>query len=444
MAYLYEAMAQDFGTKAGSSQAFAKQGEVYNSIGGTAKYGAYKGTTAQNSWLLSQRSMWKASVAPAATATPVTQPTDPSQVPSYLNAVQEGIKAQREALGSPIKTDEQLKTDIKGSILPDTPIPTAPKMEETFNTLRGEYGVDQLEQDLSLLKNDAQTIYADTRQRKTLERGKAVALNVMEGRISETERQQSEKLDYVNRNISFLTDQLNSSYKAIDMIMGFKNIDYQNAKEEYNTKYNQNLQFYKLFTDAKSQELDLNMQLMKMNQDSAKANLQIYVDMVSKGQLNWATLPEDQKLEINKMEVRSGLGAGFVSKLRMSPEASIKSITTREAGGYKYADVLTLQPDGSLKVTSQQLGRVSSSGGGSGKSAAQQASEISASMISQTNKNLSSKVGADGKNGPGDFNRAKSEWLSAGGKAADFDANFSGYVNPSHYWDYNIDKKYFV
>ena len=63
-------------------------------------------------------------------------------------------------------------------------------------------------------------------------------------------------------------------------------------------------------------------------------------------------------------------------------------------------------------------------------------------LYSQDSQQIKSfLVGTSGKDGhvaPTDYLKARAEWTGWGYSGKDFDTNFAGFVNPSHYWDYNV------
>ena len=63
-------------------------------------------------------------------------------------------------------------------------------------------------------------------------------------------------------------------------------------------------------------------------QDSARANLQIYQNLLTQGNMNYNNLDANQKVAINKLEVQAGFPVGFTSTLKMNPSDSILAYST--------------------------------------------------------------------------------------------------------------------
>lgn len=79
---------------------------------------------------------------------------------------------------------------------------------------------------------------------------------------------------------------------------------------------------------------------------------------------------------------------------------------------------------------------VKKTGGGGGGTKKVNESEL-AQQMSQA---LNSVQGSDGRVAPKDWNYLREAWVSNGGKAESFDANFGGRINPTHTQDYYTQK----
>ena len=252
--------------------------------------------------------------------------------------------------------------------------PEAPDLTDLFGELRDEYGIDGLENEMNLLKEEQRLAEARLRERTHTAEGKAVSMGVIGGRVSEIERQEMDRLDFIGRQLARKGDQLNSAYKAVDMFMGFENQDFQNALALYQTEFDNNMAAYKALRAEEEFDKTFEQRLIERDQDMARANLQIYMDQIAAGTLDYASMSSEMKAEIGKLEVKSGLGVGFVSKLKIPAGANIKSITTREdPDGYTYADTIYVNPDGSIKIVSTKIAKtkVAPRSGGSGGPSAQ-------------------------------------------------------------------------
>jgi hypothetical protein len=321
-------------------------------------------------------------------------PTVKEQLQPYLDNYQKAIVNEQAAKNSPFKSDQEIFQGVQQAVMPTAPAPVAPKLTDLYQKLRSDNDVQTLETTLSDLKAQEDELQAGLRQTRTSERNKLVSTSVIAGRIGKAEQQAMEEIDFIGRQKTRVNDELQMRYGVISTMMDLTQKDYENASRDYNDQFNRNIQVYNVFraekqtiTDQRNKEIDRAVQerqraedkafeassmMVKFEredavrrEDAARSNLQIYANMVKSGNLDMKSLSSTTKAAIAKMEVSSGLGLGFLSKLRAdNPNGEVKSMTTREgADGVKYADVIVQNPDGSLKVNTMSLGsyRVASS-----------------------------------------------------------------------------------
>lgn len=334
-----------------------------------------------------------------------------SDLPSYLQNFQQ---TAYEAAGSP-----DLRDSIIQQIEPEgMERPEPLDRVETFEEMREEYGVADLEENLTSLKAQKEEIIATARQRQQAAEGEPVALGVIGGRVSEIERQTAERIDDINRQINTITDELQMSYGVIETYMNFMGQDYRDAVDAYNTEFNRNLQIYKLVDEE-----------MDEAQANARSNLQLYINAITEGNIDYDQLTNEQKTQLTKMEISSGLPMGFVSNLKAdNADGKVLSTTTRTSGGAKYVDVVMQMPDGSMKVQSQYLGA-----SGSGEDEEYDTADYARDM----NSMLSTKAGADGNVSPSTWNQGMRAWVAeTGGEQSEYVKRFGSYVNTSHSSDY--------
>ncbi len=273
----------------------------------------------------------------APTASSGAVPTSKDGLPSYLDSYQNSVYG---ASGSP-----ELRQSIVNQLEPTTGKPEVLNRVEEYDKMREQYGVADIEQNLTDLKTQLETEVATTRARKFDAEGKPVAVGVIAGRVGEIERQQNERIDAINRQINTATDQLNTSYNVISTYMNYKGLDYQDAVTAYNTEFSKNLQIYNLVNDKLDKQVA-----------AARANLQIYTSAITSGNLNYSGLSQDQKLMINKLEIQSGMPIGFVSKLQMNPKDRLLNVNS-DTG-----EALIMNPDGTFRVVKTGMTVKSSTG----------------------------------------------------------------------------------
>lgn len=292
--------------------------------------------------------------------------------------------------------------------------PALLNLEQTFTELRADYGLADLESSLNSLKAQEQDIQAAFRTQRTDERGRPVAQNVIEGRIGEEERAAQERLDFIARQKSVIIDELNTKYSVIGQIMNFKQVDYQTAVDDYERTFNQNLQVYNLISSEADRQ-----------QTAARANLQIYANAITNGNMDYNSLSSDQKLMLNKLEMQSGLPVGFVSSLKLDPGANILFTSTNEG----VTQVGVRNPDGSISVQSY----------GTRTPGKQTDAEFKKGAQTEMGNFLNGKANSYGHVSGSDYLYARNKWVTeGGGNPDDFDTLFRGYRDPYNLGQYNL------
>lgn len=304
--------------------------------------------------------------------------------------------------------------DLERKLKPNIDKPNPPSLVDIYDQLRKDFNLDGLEQSLNSLEAQRVEVEDRLRQRADFQRSqKGVSLSVIGGRVGEVERQERENLYLIDRQTQTLNNQYNTANNVIQLYTQLFETDYQNARQFYTDAFQQNLALYqevegkrrfeKQFKeDVKRDKRDFNeskrrFDIEQKNQEQtfARANLQIYMDMFTNGNMTYDKLSNKQKRQINKLEIQAGLPAGFMSTVKMTPGANIKHIGTRVgADGNQYVDMLVLNPDGTYSTQSQFLGSVyrAPTGGGSSSTAEKKAYTQSqynsaASIVSKIDSN---------------------------------------------------------
>jgi hypothetical protein len=331
-------------------------------------------------------------------------PSDSSQVTSYLNNFQNNIL-------------NKSLPEIRDMLTPNNREPELLNRKQMFEDYRADYGVSDLEKTLNELKGEEEDLVAMFRQQKAFERGKTVPMNVIEGRISTAERDAQERLDFIGRQKSRVIDELNTKYSIIGQMMNFASLDYQDAVAAYDREFTQNMQIYKLVSDEQNRA-----------QDIARANLQIYMNAITKGNMDYGSLPADQKVMISKLEAQAGLPIGFTSGLKLDPGANVLFTTSNEG----VTQVGVRNPDGTISVQSYGT-RISS---GSGKMSE---AEMSRSASAEMSQFLSSNANSYGHIDGSTYIYARKKWVEGtGGSTDQFDQLFRDYRDPYNLGQYKL------
>ena len=327
---------------------------------------------------------------------------------------------------------------MKDKIMAGVEVPESFSAEDYAAEQLEGLGVPGMEQELNALKDDLRNQEAMRRARMGTARSEVSRMGAIEGRLGEIERQEGERIDTINRMIAYKQDQLGSAYGAIEFMINLKQIDFDNGMKLYSTQLDASLNIYKQLRSEFESDRTFDQALIQDQRDHATATLQIYTNLITSGNLTYEGLDSSTKTQLKKLEVQSGLGIGFTSNLRMKPGENIKSITQRDdADGYTYANILTVQPDGSLKLTKQRLGKfyVAPKSAPKGPSASEIQTEKLAQATSKVSQGMSAGQGGDGKVSPTIYNANRSYWDNEGGNVLDFDDKYGGFINDEHYWN---------
>lgn len=219
---------------------------------------------------------------------------------SYLGGLQDTLYSNA--------SNPEVRDSIVNQLDIDSEAPEPIDWSDMYDEMRGEYGVTELEGTLNTLTTQRDEEMAITEERTLDAEGKPVALGVISGRVGEIERQQTRRIDAINRQINTVTNQLNTAYNVIQTYMQFERMEYQDAVEQYNTDFSQALQMYNLIDSEMDEQVA-----------NARANLTLYSNAITSGNMSYGSLSPDQKLLINKMEIEAGLPVGYIAGLHMKP-----------------------------------------------------------------------------------------------------------------------------
>jgi len=260
---------------------------------------------------------------PITTETPFVSTVDTSKVDTskinnvkdaniYINSSQnEDYKSALAVSEPPIKsTLEDAISTVTKSLTANLPAkPTTPNLVTTYNTLKSDAGVTALETNLADLQNQARLIQDQFKVQVDAETGKPVAMNVIEGRLSEEQKQANQKLSAINTSISNIQNQLTTKYSTIDSIMKYTNEDYSNAVDSYDKQFANNLSIINMAKGI----VDTEQTQVEQEKDDARANAQIILNAITSSGQTYDDISNTEKTNLTKLGVQSGLGANFFS-----------------------------------------------------------------------------------------------------------------------------------
>ena len=268
----------------------------------------------------------------------------PTEMTSYLNDYQSNLN---ELQGYDALEEGSVDKFMEDELGMTGQAPEAPKYKDMYKEMREEYGVDELEQSMNWYKDMIRREELLLNQQKNYMREQPVRLGVIEGRVDKATRDRQEQIQWYSNELSRVADRANSAYGQIQMIMQLTQMDYETAKDQYQTEFNNRMSVYKTLAD-------------QFNADRAFASTQwsMMASYISKGQTSWDKFSPDQKAQIAKYEAIMGMPIGFMSGLQMEAGANIISSTQRVApDGYTYVDMIYQDSNGATKVKTVRTGR---------------------------------------------------------------------------------------
>ena len=173
-----------------------------------------------------------------------------AQATAFINSGQDAtIKAETDAKeGAPTRTVADKYTDAYSSLadifMKDGAKPEAVSMADTYTKLRKDMNLDDLEGAVNDLQSQQDLLTEQQRIRSAAERDKPVAMNVIEGRIGEEERQTMERMNSIVLQKESAVRQLQSANATIENMMQFTKMDYDTARNSYNDQFSQQMQLF--------------------------------------------------------------------------------------------------------------------------------------------------------------------------------------------------------
>lgn len=259
--------------------------------------------------------------APASIPSRVTPPAQPR--PS-------GASTEAEAVASPVASVPEAFNDVNSvndflnnpdfnldsiteSISPTGGRPEAESTASKFTEFRNEQGLEDLEESANSLNSQLSQIEENRRLRVEGAEGKSVASNVMDGRVSEIEKQENTRSNQIRLELQAVTGQINTKNGLVSQLMQFTQQDYQNSVQQYDSEFQQNLALVSAASSIRSQamqELSFEEEIKQKQQNNSRANLQTYYNLVQDGQLDPSQLSSQQSFQISQLEAQAGLPVG--------------------------------------------------------------------------------------------------------------------------------------
>lgn len=276
-----------------------------------------------------------------------------SSDPIIQNKQEEIKKTQEDAIKKAneiekLRLDAEIKA-LKDALAGGVSRPQGLDRVETYTSLIKEkdeagYTVsDYQQQVVDLYKERADAIA----QLQNFKRGMVgVSEGFAQGTISREQQSVQDKIDFIDRQINTLNLQVQNRNNVISTIMELKDQDYTSAMNEYDKEFSQNVQIYNAINQRKNIELTQE----EKQQDNARAALQVILDQMQSGNLNYDDLQPQQKIVIDDLEIQGGFPVGFTQFIKSNIKGNIISTGSRTDNGNEYFDILTKDENGAFKV----------------------------------------------------------------------------------------------
>lgn len=239
--------------------------------------------------------------------------------------------------------------------------PDAPDFTQIYNEQRSQFGLTALETDLAEYQRNKREVEARLRERTNAQEGKTVPLNVIQGRIDETTRQERENIDFFNREIEYTSGLISSAYNAIDTIIGLEEKSFSAANTQYTNEFNRRKSMLDISLNLEGQEFDRNQDVIA----NARTNGEIIVNTAVQSGKSFEDLDTAAQINLQKMGIESGLGRNFFEDMFEAASNEEKEILTHVTSSDKNS-VTVVYKDGTTDIIQTRGGGSTGSGSGTG------------------------------------------------------------------------------
>lgn len=184
---------------------------------------------------------------------------------------------------------------------PDTGLPAKPGLPtyaDDFEALRSDQGVAATETQINNIESEIRDLEASLRLGIYDEEGKLKPMELIGTKQRELIRQAQEEIDSRNRRKATLVDELNIKNTLISNIMGFKQLDYNAAVNNYNSSFTQAIQLINL-VEGRVDKVD---QEANRQRDDARANLTLYHNLLK--DVGWDQVGPNLRTAIEALEMK--------------------------------------------------------------------------------------------------------------------------------------------
>jgi hypothetical protein len=209
-------------------------------------------------------------------------------------------------------TSAQARADLRNLLTGGQSAPTQFKSVEYYDQLRKDKGVVEDENELDDIRKQADLIKQDLRMMS--QQTGELSLGGYTGKMSERERGANFKLEGLAIRENAVLNRLKTKNSYISTMVNLRQQDYNEAKQAYDTTFNQNLQI----------EQFLNKEQDQAKQDS-KASLNTMTTLMSNKGISYSELSPSVQTQISTLELQSGLPQGFTQSVFENADKPIQT-----------------------------------------------------------------------------------------------------------------------
>lgn len=350
----------DYLKSTGKDSSFASRAKLAVEKGIVSDIGQYTGSSSQNTSLLgSLRSTTTPSSTPSSGSA-----SSGSDVNSMINKNQENdftLKTQEDEpnIRSSSKATQDIFENINNILTDGLEQPDLPSFADRYQELRTEGGLADLEAQLNTLDKEEADIQARLRVRTNAEEGKPVALNVIEGRVTEATRQERENLEFIQRQKNYVSNQIQSKTAVIETIMNLEKMDFEFAESRYQNQFEQRKSTISLGLQVQEYQDDLE----KDKIENARANGEIFVDTLVKSGKTSTDITASQDAQLRRWGLETGLGSDFFFNMIDAVQAESDSEILTHVISEDKSTATILFKNGKTQTISTGIKDTGSSGG---------------------------------------------------------------------------------
>lgn len=312
--------------------------------------------------------------------------------------------------------------EFKAGLVPEPKAPEVPPYEDKYKTLRASQGIPAVEDEIIKYQEEQVKAQDEMNRFKTSLKYGSVSETAggFQGRLSEEQQIVQDRINY-NANLEAVAyKKLEFKNDYIKNIMGFTKEDYTTALDSYEKEFNKNISLQNAYSTEKNRVTD-----------DARATITTAINMMT----NSATgktiddLPKESQAKLQEQCLIAGVDyEALKTFVAAKPKANIVGQGTEsDAGGNQFFWTASMEPGETIPtITKVYTGGIATSlTDDANKAAAIHKADIFFSS-------LEGSVPLD------TYRDKRTDWVAAGGAAAEFDKTFGSYLSKADQSKLNV------